>query len=549
MHAANLFFPHDCLWSRTENSQWPGDYKKAGHAFKCADSPHEQVYGLWRQPRSEFPFGQWQHFDWRVKWSAMSNANHGSHRNGSIQLSINGTQVVNWVGPIGRNDGGRLPYFKIGVYNPSGITGQTEVLFRNYSQSWKSDEDITDSTATTAADEKKRQVARQHHEQQRRTWVVDAAKGDDAAAGTALFPFRTLDRARAAVLAWQGGGERRVLLRGGAEHAPLRLDSADGGRSSAEHVVYSSFPGETAVISGGFRVPPTAVKVVPHPRPHNGSKPMSVLHVALARFGFGPQEYGALAGDTQSGPDTNPATPGEFGCANRKMEAHLAAGAGTTLSLARYPNAWPNGTWRWMHLDRPSGWSAACMNHSRHPVSCSDGGCCASNSSFISDAHDPRPAGWLDEPDPWLHGYFQQDWADTIARVDSITWGPAKGSFSVQIDSATPTYGTKPIQSGARWVGLNMFSELDDERSGEYWLDRSTGDLYVVPPGGATAISARDLGLVVSVNESCVNSNASNVRFEHLGEKLRAALYSSSLLLCIGPTTTLARARAISNFY
>ena len=46
-------------------------------------------------------------------------------------------KVVDYTGPIGRNDGGRLPYFKIGMYNPSGlVAGATEVQFRNYSQSW-----------------------------------------------------------------------------------------------------------------------------------------------------------------------------------------------------------------------------------------------------------------------------------------------------------------------------------------------------------------------------------------------------------------------------
>jgi hypothetical protein len=50
-------------------------------------------------------------------------------------------EQIDWTGPIGRNDRGRLPYFKIGVYNPSGlVTGTTEVQFRNYSQSWKSDD-------------------------------------------------------------------------------------------------------------------------------------------------------------------------------------------------------------------------------------------------------------------------------------------------------------------------------------------------------------------------------------------------------------------------
>ena len=355
-----------------------------------------------------------------------------------------------------------------------------------------------------------------------KAWVVDAAGGDDAADGDARHPFRTLERARAAVAAYgdEADGERRVLLRGG-QHAPLSLGAADSGRSASRPVVYAAWPGERAVISGGFRIPPAAVKVVPHPHPRKGSAALPVLHVGLAQFGFGPADYGALAGDTESGPHSNPATPGEFGCANKKMEVHLAE-AGTALPLARYPNAFRNGTWRWMNLDRPTSFSPACAKPSRQPKPCSAGGCCASHDSFLSAVDDARPEGWVNEPDPWLHGYFQQDWADTIARVAGITPAASgNGSVTVKIDPATPTYCPgidycKPIQSNARWVGLNLLSELDDEHSGEYWLDRTAGDLYIVPPGGATDSSARSLGLVVSVNGSCINSFASFVRFENL---------------------------------
>ena len=123
---------------------WPVDYPSKRH---CADAPHETVEGLWRQPRDQFAFDQWLRFEWLVRWSSYSNDGTGSHRNGSVSLTIAGNQVVDWRGPIGRNDGGRLPYFKIGVYNPSGVAGRTQVFFRNYTQSWKSDDTTIYDTA------------------------------------------------------------------------------------------------------------------------------------------------------------------------------------------------------------------------------------------------------------------------------------------------------------------------------------------------------------------------------------------------------------------
>ena len=51
---------------------------------------------------------------------------------------------------------------------------------------------------------------------------------------------------------------------------------------------------------------------------------------------------------------------------------------------------------------------------------------------------------------------------------------------------------------------------------GRYWLDRQKGDLYLIPPGGATAVTAASVNLVVSVNATAINSTASNVHFENL---------------------------------
>ena len=86
-------------------------------------------------------------------------------------------------------------------------------------------------------------------------------------------------------------------------------------------------------------------------------------------------------------------------------------------------------------------------------------------------------------------------------------------------DSEPHRFGTKPIQKGARWLGLNLLGELD--APSEYWLDRKHGDLYFIAPpqteaagsfpGGRESRSESDL--VVSVNSTALESNASHVRF------------------------------------
>lgn len=88
-------------------------------------------------------------------------------------------------------------------------------------------------------------------------FYVDPVNGNDAAAGTALAPWRTLDAARDAVRAINGAmtGDIVVYLRGG-EYALAQtwaLDERDSGSRSFQ-VVYRAYPGESPVISGGERV-------------------------------------------------------------------------------------------------------------------------------------------------------------------------------------------------------------------------------------------------------------------------------------------------------
>jgi hypothetical protein len=144
----------------------------------------------------------------------------------------------------------------------------------------------------------------------RQQWVVDAARGSDAASGlTASSAFRSLSRAHAAVATWRatqnalllavGGsapfGELQVLLRAG-DYGPLHLGAADGGASADSPVVYAAWPGEQAVVSAGLRVPPSAIKTVPHPAGGQGS----VLHVALAELGLSSTDYGRLRGENST---------------------------------------------------------------------------------------------------------------------------------------------------------------------------------------------------------------------------------------------------------
>jgi hypothetical protein len=80
--------------------------------------------------------------------------------------------------------------------------------------------------------------------------------GDDGNTGTLERPFATIDRARKAVRGTaREDGEVTVFLRSGTYHLkePLQFTSDDTGHN-ASPVVYRSYPGEKAVISGGVEL-------------------------------------------------------------------------------------------------------------------------------------------------------------------------------------------------------------------------------------------------------------------------------------------------------
>eukprot|EP00041_Stephanoeca_diplocostata_P025589 m.673117 g.673117 ORF g.673117 m.673117 type:complete len:1004 (+) comp22779_c0_seq1:150-3161(+) len=105
----------------------------------CPGGSHEHVAGIWRGNDTVMPRAQWVSFKWTIRWSAYAQEGGALLSNGSVGVVIDGGRIANvsWVGPIGRHDDGRAPYFKLGVYDPSGSTAPTTVRFRNFAQSFR----------------------------------------------------------------------------------------------------------------------------------------------------------------------------------------------------------------------------------------------------------------------------------------------------------------------------------------------------------------------------------------------------------------------------
>lgn len=84
-----------------------------------------------------------------------------------------------------------------------------------------------------------------------------------------------------------------------------------------------------------------------------------------------------------------------------------------------------------------------------------------------------RPKRWLDEKEPWVHGYWFWDWSDQRHRI-------AKIDPQNRIIEVAPPYHGYGYRKGQWFYAFNILAEIDEP--GEWYLDRETGLLYFYPP-------------------------------------------------------------------
>ena len=115
----------------------------------------------------------------------------------------------------------------------------------------------------------------------------------------------------------------------------------------------------------------------------------------------------------------------------------------------------------------------------------------------------PNLQAWQAEPHLLVTGYWFHNWADATIPVQAIN--PA--AQLITLSAPTPPYG---IKAGNRVFIQNALAELD--QSGEWYLDTTTGTLYVWPP--ATP-QAGDIEAAV-LEKLLVFSNASHITLNNI---------------------------------
>ena len=121
----------------------------------------------------------------------------------------------------------------------------------------------------------------------------------------------------------------------------------------------------------------------------------------------------------------------------------------------------------------------------------------------IFEMKDPRITRWREAKDIWLFGYWWWDWAESAVQVDWIDVDKQ------QIKTVQPhEYG---YRAGGRYYAYNLLEEIDTP--GEWYIDRSTGILYLYPPAPLTKATVEYSQLDKPMVQL---DGVSNVKFEGL---------------------------------
>jgi hypothetical protein len=303
--------------------------------------------------------------------------------------------------------------------------------------------------------------------------VFVAPDGDDAHDGSAQRPFATLARARDAVRALKAAGANgpvAVHVRAGEYRVKetLELTEADSGTEAAP-IVYRAEALGQAVFYGGARltgfVPvtdPAALERLPE------EARGKVVQCDLKALGL--SDYGALRVRGFGQPPSPPT-----------LELYVN---GQPQTLARWPN---------QGFVRAKALVAA--------------GSPADGTPSVLEYESDRHARWTRAEDPWLFGYFRYLWADAAIKVAAIN------TTAHTLTTAEPYQynGGMDAGQGIIYYAFNLLEELD--RPGEWYLNRTTGILYLYPPTDL-AQAVVEVGMLAA--PMITLTRTAHVRFEGL---------------------------------
>ena len=301
--------------------------------------------------------------------------------------------------------------------------------------------------------------------------------GDDSNSGTEDNPFKTLEKARDAVRDMISSGTYpedgvTIYMRGGdyALSGSFELTGQDSGTAEAP-VTYMSYPGETANITGGTKLPYSAFEPIADDMAAkliDKSAASSVLQIDLGSLGI--TDLGELS------------RKGYLIASGELPQAELYID-GSRQQLAR----WPNSEW--------VGTTGIVRSGARSQTGVLEGA--------VFNIDYTRPTQWKTNINEiytagvlgpnYFYGYFP---------IESIE----PGQITLKEGSVTDYYSKHFIRYE------NIFEEIDEP--GEYYIDRTTGMLYLYPDSNFSENS--DIMLSTTPENIISGSGVKNVTFKNL---------------------------------
>ena len=278
--------------------------------------------------------------------------------------------------------------------------------------------------------------------------------------GTSEKPFGSLVQARDAIRKLKAEGKFpkegrvEVIVRGGVYPVTetFTLETEDSGDGNGAIILYKAAEGETPIFTGGVSV--TEFKKVDDSnilkRLPNESRdkifvaaiPSDVKFPAVAPRGYGKNGLGA-APQVELFIDDKP------------------------QQIARYPNVPKPGAADARKESENSFLKTGKVHRGFFDTD-------TQNQPGIFEYADPRHERWTEAKDAMLFGYWGHLWAITSCRVEKIE------TQTKQVVLATSnSYGHR---ENMPYYAFNLLEEIDE--SGEWYLDRENGKLYVYPPTG-----------------------------------------------------------------
>ncbi|XP_067648657.1 uncharacterized protein [Haliotis asinina] len=126
---------------------------------------------------------------------------------------------------------------------------------------------------------------------------------------------------------------------------------------------------------------------------------------------------------------------------------------------------------------------------------------------------------WVHEKEPWAYGFWYFSWADDGVGISNIDINKHQitlandTNYGLRIGHYNPSHLAYADNQGGYFRVINMLSELD--QPGEYYLDRSNGNLYIWPNTKTGTLASSDV-ITVSLINDCISLDrgVSNLNFE-----------------------------------